>query len=91
MKQFYYQFKKDFKQTILSPVFFLMAGFCCAIWGFIFPRKLFEFARVAGVSPFSQGGGGGYNIYETVFISHLSLTHLLLLFIVPIFYNEVDC
>ena len=85
MKQFYYQFKKDFRQTVFSPVFFLMAGLCCAIWGFIFPRKLFEFARIAGVSPFAQGGMGGANIYETVFISHLSLTHLLLLFIVPIF------
>ena len=87
MRQFFNQLKKDFKQTCFNPVFFLMAGLCCSIWGFVFPRKLFEFSRVAGVSPFAQGGmgGGGYNIYETVFISHLSLTHLLLLFIVPIF------
>ncbi len=86
MRQFFNQFKKDFRQTFLNPVFFLMAGLCCAIWGFVFPRRLFEFARVAGVNPFSQGNmGGGYNIYETVFVSHLSLTHLLLLFIVPIF------
>ncbi|MDE0118964.1 MAG: ABC transporter permease [Bdellovibrionales bacterium] len=87
MRQFFNQFNKDFKQTFFNPVFFMMAGLCCSIWGFVFPRKLFEFARVAGVSPFAQGGmgGGGYNIYETVFISHLSLTHLLLLFIVPIF------
>jgi len=86
VRQFFNQFKKDFKQTFFSPVFFLMAGLCCSIWGFVFPRKIFEFSRVAGVSPFAQGGrGGGYNIYETVFVSHLSLTHLLLLFIVPIF------
>ena len=87
MRQFFNQFNKDFKQIFFSPVFFLMAGLCCSMWGFIFPRKLFEFSRVVGVSPFAQGGmqGGGANIYETVFISHLSFTHLLLLFIVPIF------
>ena len=87
MRQFLSQFKKDFRQTLVNPVFFLMAGLCCAIWGFVFPRRLFEFSRVAGVTPFADQGGltGGYNIYETVFVNHLSLTHLLLLFIVPIF------
>ncbi len=86
MRQFYNQFKKDFKQICFSPVFFLMAGLCCSVWGFVFPRKLFEFSRVAGVNPFAQGGmGGGYNIYETVFISHISLTNIFLLFIVPVF------
>ena len=86
MRQFLNQFKKDFKQTCFNPVFFLMAGLCCAIWGFVFPRKLFEFSRVAGVNPIAQEGmGGGYNIYETVFISHISLSNLLFLFIVPIF------
>jgi len=86
MRQFLNQLKKDFKQTFFSPVFFLMAGLCCSIWGFVFPRKLIEFSRVAGVNPLSGGmQGGGYNIYETVFMSHISLTHLLLMFIIPIF------
>ena len=86
MRQFFNQFKKDFKQICFNPVFFLMAGLCCSIWGVVFPRKIFEFSRVAGVNPFAQGGmGGGYNIYETVFVSHISLTNILLLFIVPIF------
>ena len=81
MNQFLNQFTKDFKQTLISPVFFLMAGFSSAIWGFIFPRKIFEFARYAGAPSFS--GQGGYNIYETVFINHISTTHLLLLLIAP--------
>lgn len=86
MRQFYNQLRKDFKQIFFNPVFFLMSGLCCSIWGFVFPRKIFEFSRIAGVNPFAQGGmGGGYNIYETVFISHISLTNILLLFIVPIF------
>ena len=88
MRQFFNQLSKDFKWIIFSPVFFIMLGLCSAIWGFVFPRRLFEFARVAGVPPFAGGPGmrgGGYNIYETVFINHLSLTHLLLLFIIPIF------
>ena len=86
MRQFFNQWLKDFRQIVFSPVFFLMAGLSTALWGFVFPRRLFEFALKAGISPFSRGGmgGGGYNIYETVFISHLSLTHLLLLFMVPI-------
>ena len=87
MRQFFNQFKKDFKQTFFNPVFFLMAGLCASIWSFVFPRQIFEFARKVGVTPFAQQGGieNGANIYGTVFISQLSLTHLLLLFIVPIF------
>ncbi len=85
MRQFWNQWVKDFWSSVANPVFFSMAGLCAIIWGFVFPRKLFEFAAVAGVSALSQRSmGGGYNIYETVFINHLSLTHLLLLFIVPI-------
>ncbi len=84
MNQFLNQFKKDFRQTFINPVFFLMGGFCFALWGFIFPRMLFRFARVAGVPSFS-GGGGGLNIYEHVFNSYISYTHILLLFIVPVF------
>lgn len=84
MNQFLNQFKKDFRQTFVNPVFFLMSGLCFTIWGFIFPRMLFQFARVAGVPSFS-GGGGGLNIYEHVFNSYIGYTHILLLFIVPIF------
>ena len=83
MSQFFNQFRKDFRQTLVNPVFFLMGGFCCAIWSFVFPRMLFEFARVAGVPSFS--GGGGLNIYEKVFNSYIGLIHILLLFIVPVF------
>ena len=83
MNQFLNQFKKDFKQTLVNPVFFLMAGICFSIWGFVFPRMLFEFARTAGVSSFS--GGGGYNIYEKVFNGYIGITHILLLFIAPVF------
>ena len=85
MRQFVNQLKKDIKQIIFRPVFFLMAGLCCAIWGFRFPRDIFEFASRAGAGYFALDAHRGYNIYETVFINHLSSTHLLLLFIVPIF------
>ena len=85
MRQFFNQLKKDCKQIIFRPVFFLMAGLSCAIWSFRFLRELFEFARVAGVRPYAPDGMGGYNIYETVFINHLSSTHILLLFIAPVF------
>ena len=86
MRQFINQWLKDFWQIVYNPVFFILAGLYCAILGFVFPRRLFEFALVSGVSPLSQRGMGNnaYNIYETVFINHLSLSHLLLLFIVPI-------
>ena len=63
----------------MHPYFFILAGLYCVILGFVFPRRLFEFALVAGVSPLAQGGmgSGGYNIYETVFINHLSLTQFI--------------
>ena len=70
MRQFFNQFNKDFKQTLVNPVFFMMTGLCCSIWGFVFPRKLFEFARVAGVNPFAQGGmRGGATIFMKQFLS----------------------
>ncbi len=85
MRQFFHQLKKDFKQIVFRPVFFLMAGLSCAILSFRFLRKLFEFSLKAGVRPYAPDGMGGHNIYQTVFIDHLSTTHLLLLFIVPVF------
>ncbi len=87
MRQFINQVNKDFKQIFFSPVFFLIAGFCCAIWSFRFIRELFEFASKAGGVPYfdpSLAQQRGPNIYETVFMNHLAFTHLLLLFIIPI-------
>ena len=83
MNQLFYQFLKDFRSVIWHPVFFLIAGVCALIWGFSFPREMVKFASRVGVSPFDTRGGG-YNIHETVFQQHLSLTHLLLLFTIPI-------
>ncbi len=87
MRQFINQFNKDFKQIFFSPVFFLMTGFCCVIWSFKFIRELFEFAsKAGGVQYFDPSvmAQRGVNIYETVFMNHLSSTHLLLLFIIPV-------
>lgn len=87
MRQFINQFNKDFKQIFFSPGFFLMTGFCCVIWSFRFIRDLFEFASKSGGMQYfdpSVMAQRGVNIYETVFMNHLSSTHLLLLFIIPI-------
>ena len=84
MNQFLNQFWKDFRQTAINPVFFLVLGLCTTIWSFVFIRQLFEFARRAGSSSFAQGTQQGYSIHEAVFMSHISITHLLLVFVVPI-------
>ncbi len=85
LNQVFHQFWKDFRSIALHPVFFLVAGAVTSIWSVVFPRLVFTFARRFGVSPFSHGGmERGMSLHETVFQNHLSITHILLLFMVPV-------
>ena len=77
---------RDFYQTGLrSPLFFSLTGFFCVFLSYVFPRELFQFASAYVQPAFHQGMGGGQgrNIHFAVFVSHISLINLLLLFCVP--------
>ncbi len=67
---------KDFRSLVNSPLFFLLAGVCCAIWSINFLNLLGDFAQ-RGM--FGQEA----SIHFTVFLSHLSTVNIILLFAIP--------
>ena len=73
----------DFKQLALHPLFFLALGVCCVFISYLFPRELMQFASSYVVPAFQQHAGQTRNIHFDVFVPHVSLINLLLLFLVP--------
>ncbi len=67
---------KDFKSLVNSPLFFFLAGACCAIWSINFLNLLGDFAQ-------RQMFGAESSIHFTVFLSHLSTVNIILLFAIP--------
>ena len=74
---------RDFYQTVSSPLFFSLTGLFCIFLSYVFPRELFRFASSYMMPAFQQAGGQEKNIHFAVFVSHISLINLLLLFCVP--------
>ncbi|MCY4512685.1 MAG: ABC transporter permease [Bdellovibrionales bacterium] len=74
---------RDFSQTIFSPLFLSLIGIFCGFLSYTFPRELFRFADSYVMPAFQQMGGQEKNIHFAVFVSHISLINLLLLFCVP--------
>ena len=73
----------DFRQAISHPLSALVLGACCLLISYIFPRELFRFAA-AYIMPAFQQTPGQQNIHAAVFIPHIQLVNLLLLFLVPV-------
>ena len=74
---------RDFSQIGISPLFFSLTGLFCGFLSYVFPRELFRFADSYAMPAFQQFGGQEKNIHFAVFVSHVSLINLLLLFCVP--------
>ena len=75
--------KRDFLSLVRSPMFLILAAACCGIWSFLYLQGLFRFA--AAMSNPMAAQQGGQNIQYTVFLQHISVVHLIILFLVPIF------
>lgn len=73
--------KRDFLSLVTSPMFLVMAALCCGIWSYLYLTNLFRFAAMMGNPMMAQQGGG--NIQFTVFVQHLSIVHLFMLFLAP--------
>ena len=73
----------DFKQLAFHPLFFLALGLCCIFISYLFPRELIRFASSYVVPAFQQAAGQTRNIHFDVFVPHISLVNLLLLFLTP--------
>lgn len=74
---------KDLKGLLFSPMFFLIAGLCSALWSYSFMRNIFSFAAQSMMGGGMMGGGNNMNIQYTVFMSHISQINLIAIFAIP--------
>lgn len=74
---------KDFKSLITSPIFLVIASLASCLWSFIYLRQILEFAARSMAGPMMGGQAGGQSIHFTVFTSHIWLTNLLFIVVIP--------
>lgn len=74
--------KKDFKNLVTSPSFFIIAGLFTSLLSYFYIRAVFDFVQRV---QYMQGmGREGANIHIAVFSSILNMVHILLLFAIPV-------
>ncbi len=72
---------RDFRGLVTTPLFYVVAGFCTAIWALWFRTFLVNFAMQSQHMMGMEGGGG--NLHYQVFGFHISTVNLLMLFAIP--------
>lgn len=85
MKQILTLFKKEFKSMFYSPLFYLIGFLTAALLGITFSISILNFANQISNAMISMGLGSTQqqNIHYVVFLPHLSLLNLILMFTVP--------
>lgn len=74
---------KEFKGFVKNPTFYIMMTLVTLILSGLFTKGLENFLRVGSMAMHQPGMGGQANIHYTVFLNHLQILNLLLIFIVP--------
>lgn len=74
---------KDFKALVFSPALWIISGMCASVWSYVFLRRLNDFAQRSAFGSQPFGGGQPLNIYYMVFADHISLSNIILLFLIP--------
>jgi ABC-2 type transport system permease protein len=73
---------KDLKNLLTSPLFYLIACLCTAIWSYSYIRMLLVFAERSRI--YAQPGmDSGLNLQQSVFVPLVSFGNLLFVFVVP--------
>lgn len=85
MKQIMTLFKKEFKALFFSPLFYLIAFLAASLLGVTFSISILNFANQISNAMMAMGLGNTQmqNIHYVVFLPHLSLLNLILMFMVP--------
>src|SRR5687768_6063913 len=83
MKAFFLIAWRDAKQILRSPMYYLIAALCGIIWFINFRRSLSSFVMNSQMQRFGQQGAEAMNVHTTVFLEHISITNLILLFAIP--------
>ena len=81
MRSIYLIARKDFKQVVTSPLFFFIAALCTIVWTIMFRTFLQQFAEQGMMS--MMQGGHGQSLMTTVFVQHISVVNLVLIFTLP--------
>ncbi len=74
-------FKKELKSYFTSPLFYFLAFVFTVFLSARFLPAVFTFAQRSAL-PTQMGGGG--NIHMSVFMAHLNLVYLIMLFLTPL-------
>lgn len=74
---------REFRSLLRGPTFYMIAGVASCIWSFYYLRNLFDFAQRSMGSPFGGPSPEGQPIHYAVFVQHISLVNLVLLFVIP--------
>jgi len=79
--KFFIIFKKELRSYLTSPLFYFLAFIFTAFLSAKFLPTVFQFAQMSSL-PAQMGGGA--NIHQSVFMVHLNLVYLVLLFLTPL-------
>lgn len=75
--------KRDFKQIVTSPLFFLVAAMATIIWSITYLGALRQFASQGLMASMQGGGPHKQSLFESVFVQHLSIVNLVMIFTLP--------
>lgn len=73
--------KKDIRSLLTSPMFYLLTGFCCLIWGTFFAFEVFSFVQ-RSFQLSTQIRESGLNIHHDLVSSYTVIVHYVLIFVI---------
>lgn len=74
---------KEFKGFVKNPTFYIMMTLLTLIMSALFTIQLQKFFQMGNMAMMQPGMAAQLNIHYTVFLNHLQILNLLLIFIVP--------
>ena len=74
---------KEFKGFVKNPTFYIMMTLLTLILSALFTIQLLKFFQMGSMAMMQPGMAAQLNIHYTVFLNHLQVLNLLLIFIVP--------
>lgn len=74
---------KEFKGFVKNPTFYIMMALLTLILSLLFTVQLQKFFQMGSMAMVQPGMEAQLNIHYTVFLNHLQILNLLLIFIVP--------
>lgn len=75
--------KKDLRNLLTSPLFYVIAGMCSILWSYSYMRNIIMFAERSRMFMQPGMGDSGMNLQRDVFLMHISQINLLFVFVVP--------